>query len=287
MIASLSIRACSAVKEVYVLHEFSYVSPTSMDELLTFLGKNGDRSTVFSGGTDLFVTIRSGLTRPDFVVDLKQVPELRALSFDAGSGLSIGACVTVNELLNSTDVKDHYAILCDAGEELATFQLRNRATVVGNVVTASPCGDMSSPLLCLGASVVLASENGERILPLREFITGVKRTQIARNEIVKAITVPTDHIDAKGGYEKLKRIKGHDLGVVAVAMIKAHGNARFAISSAAPTPVLLPDFPADAPVAEVQRAAQAAISPIDDVRCTKEYRSFMVDVFIRRLMEAA
>jgi len=77
----------------------------------------------------------------------------------------------------------------------------------------------------------------------------------------------------------------HDLGVVSVALIKANGTARVAISSAAPTPVLLPDFPADAPVADIQATAQQMISPIDDVRCTKEYRSFMVDVFIRRLMQ--
>jgi carbon-monoxide dehydrogenase medium subunit len=258
-----------------------------MDELLDFLAKNGERSSVFSGGTDLFVAIRAGLSRPDFVIDLKKVPELGELSFTKSDGLSIGACVTVNELVQDTDVQEHYSVLHTAGSELATFQLRNRATVVGNVVTASPCGDMSSPLLCLGASVHLRSAKGTRSMPLQEFITGVKRTQIAPDEIVSAITVPVDHMDATGGYEKLKRIKGHDLGVVAVAMIKAHGTARFAISSAAPTPVLLPDFPADAPVAEIQKVAQESISPIDDVRCTKEYRAFMVDVFIRRLMEAA
>lgn len=258
-----------------------------MDELLTFLEESGERSTVFSGGTDLFVTIRSGLSRPDFVVDLKGVKELGLLTFDPAEGLSIGACVTVNQLIEDTDVLRHYSVLRDAGSELATFQLRNRATVVGNVVTASPCGDMSSPLLCLGARVKLASAGGEREMPLGEFITGVKRTQIAPNEIVRAITVPIDHLDAVGGYKKLKRIKGHDLGVVAVAMITANDVSRFAISSAAPTPVLLPDFPANVEVAEVQKAAQEAISPISDVRCTKEYRSFMVDVFIRRLMEAA
>jgi carbon-monoxide dehydrogenase medium subunit len=113
----------------------------------------------------------------------------------------------------------------------------------------------------------------------------VKKTQIAADEIVTRILVPTDQIDATGGYRKLKRIKGHDLGVVAVALVKAKGAARIAISSAAPTPVLLPDFPLDTPVADIQAKAQESISPIDDVRCTKEYRAFMVDVYIRRLME--
>ena len=279
-----------AVKAVSVLHEFAYVAPASLDELLTFLAGHGTESTVFSGGTDLFVVLRSGLPpraglqKPAWVVDLKKVPELHGLTFNESEGLSIGACVTVNELIDDPVVRERYPILEVAGEELATYQLRNRATVVGNIVTASPCGDMSSPLLCLGATVELLSARGSSTMPLREFITGVKKTQIQSDEIVSRIVVPLDQIDASGGYRKLKRIKGHDLGVVSVALIKKH-TARVAISSAAPTPVLLPDFALDTPVAEIQAKAQESISPIDDVRCTKEYRSFMVDVFIRRLMD--
>jgi carbon-monoxide dehydrogenase medium subunit len=268
-----------------MLHEFSYIEPGSLSELLDFLKEHGAESAVLAGGTDLFVSIRSGLFRPAYVVNLKHVPELRELAFDSKEGLSIGACVTVNELVEHEAVAKHYGILRIAGEELATFQLRNRATVIGNVVTASPCGDMSSPLLCLDASVELISAAGSRTMLLKEFITGVKQTQIKPEEIVSRITVPTTFADAAGGYEKLKRIKGHDLGVVAVAMIKAKEQTRVAISSAAPTPVLLPDFAPGASVAEIQKAAQSAISPIDDVRCTKEYRAFMVDVYIKRLTE--
>ncbi|MFW6288678.1 MAG: FAD binding domain-containing protein [Spirochaetota bacterium] len=268
-----------------MLHEFAYFAPESLDELLSFLAEHGEESKVFSGGTDLFVAIRAGLLKPARVVDLKKVHELHELSFDEGEGLSIGACVTVNELVDHPTVQARFPILQIAGDELATYQLRNRATVVGNIVTASPCGDMGSPMLCLNARVELRSSRGTRSMPLQEFITGVKKTQIAADEIVARILVPTDQIDARGGYKKLKRIKGHDLGVVSVALVKANGVARVAISSAAPTPVLLPDFPLETPVAEIQAKAQESISPIDDVRCTKEYRAFMVDVYIRRLME--
>lgn len=268
-----------------MLHEFSYIEPKSMDELLGFLAEHGEESSVFSGGTDLFVNIRAGVSSPAIVVDLKRIPELGTVTHDGGEGLAIGACVTVNQLIEDEAVQSHYSILVDAGSELATHQLRNRATVVGNIVTASPCGDMTSPLLCLDAEVSLTSRRGSRKMALREFITGVKTTQIAPDEIVTKIIAPPTYRDASGGYKKLKRIKGHDLGVVAVAMIKTKETARVAISSAAPTPVLLEDFPLSAPVADIQKAAQAAISPIDDVRCTKEYRSFMVDVYIRRLAE--
>ena len=268
-----------------MLHEFAYHGPTSLEEALRILKGNGSGTTVFSGGTDLFVNIRAGLVTPEHVVDLKGIPELHQLSWDDREGLSIGACVTVNQLLDHPEVVGRFPVLRAAGEELATYQLRNRATVVGNVVTASPCGDFGSPLLTLGGEVVLASGEGERRVALGEFITGVKRTIIRPEEIVTRIVVPVRWAGASGGYRKLKRIKGHDLGVVSVAMIRHEGVVRCAISSAAPTPVLLPDFPDDTPVTTIQKKAQEMISPIDDVRCTREYRAFMVDIYIRRLLE--
>lgn len=268
-----------------MLHEFSYHEPGSLPEALAFLAEHGPDTAVFSGGTDLFVGIRAGLTAPAHVLNLKGLAELHELGWSDEEGLSIGACVTVNQLIDSRIVQDRFPVLHAAGSELATFQLRNRATVVGNVVTASPCGDMSSPLMTLGGEVVLAGPSGERRMPLVEFITGVKRTIIRPDEIVLRIVVPPTWAGARGGYQKLKRIKGHDLGVVSVAMIRHGKTLRTAISSAAPTPVLLPDIEAGTPVAEVQELAQRHISPIDDVRASAEYRAFMVGVFVRRLME--
>ncbi len=266
-----------------MLHEFSYVAPASREELLAFLDTHGSESTVFSGGTDLFVNMRADLVKPTFVVDLKKVDEFHSLSYDQ-EGLHIGCCVTVNEVVDDNRVKEHYPILHIAGNELATYQLRNRATVVGNVVTASPCGDMSSPLLVLGAEMVISSKDKTRRVPIGEFITGVKKTVLQPNEIVEGIVVPKRYENAPGGYKKLKRIKGHDLGLVSVTLVRPPGALRLAISSAAPTPVMLPEFPADTPVEEVQKVAHEAISPIDDVRCTKDYRDFMVGVYIERLL---
>lgn len=268
-----------------MLHPFTYHRPNTLDEALAFLSDHGAASSVLAGGTDLIVNVRTGVATPEHVVDLKGIEELHLISYDKKAGLSIGACVTVNELIEHPDVRAHYQILVRAGTELATHQLRNRATVIGNVVTASPCGDMTSPLLCLGAEIDLRSAKGTRSMPVVEFITGVKKTKISPDEIVERIRVPVTHADASGGYRKLKRIKGHDLGVVAVAMIKSNGVLRTAISSAAPTPVLLEEFPASTGTEEIRKAAQKAISPIDDVRCTREYREFMVDVFISRLTE--
>ena len=267
-----------------MLHDFSYRAPAQKAELHGFLSKHGDSAAVFAGGTDLFVNIRGGVGTPEYVVDLKGVAELSELRFDPAEGLSIGACVNVTQLLADPVVQQKYELLVRAGSELATHQLRNRATVVGNVVTASPCGDMTSPLLCYAAEVEISSAAGSRRLPLREFITGVKQTLIRPDEIVERIVVPATYAGGRGNYLKLKRIKGHDLGVVAVAMLIHQNTVRFAISSAAPTPVLLPDFPLGVAAGTVKEAARAAISPIDDVRCTREYREFMVEEFIDRLL---
>ncbi|TVQ36635.1 MAG: molybdopterin dehydrogenase [Spirochaetaceae bacterium] len=268
-----------------MLHDFSYAAPTAREELFSTLARHGKTAEVLSGGTDLLVNIRAGISTPLHVVDLKGVAELAELGFDATEGLSIGACVTVTRLLDDASVRKNYPLLIRAASELATHQLRNRATIVGNIVTASPCGDMSSPLLCYGADVEMASAAGTRRLPLQEFITGVKQTVIQPGEIVQRIIVPTTFCGGTGNYLKLKRIKGHDLGVVAVAMLRYGKKIRVAIGSAAPTPVLLPEFPSDATAETIKEAARAAISPIDDVRCTREYRSFMVEEFIDRLLK--
>lgn len=268
-----------------MLHDFSYHRPGTLSEALDFLAHHGSESAVLSGGTDLFVVIRAGVVAPDHVVDLKGIPELSELTWDPDEGLSVGACVTVNDLIDAPAVAEHFPVLRAAGHELATFQLRNRATMVGNLVTASPCGDMGSPLLTLGAEVVLRSVRGERRMPVGQFITGVKRTLIERDEIVERIIISPNWADATGGYHKLKRIKGHDLGVVSVAMIRKADTLRCAISSAAPTPILLPDITLPTSTEAVQKTAQKMISPIDDVRCTKEYRAFMVGIFIKRLMQ--
>ncbi len=266
-----------------MLHHFSYVAPSSRDELLAFLGDHGSESAVFSGGTDLFVNMRVDLVKPAYVVDLKGIEEFHTLSYGK-DGLHIGCCVTVNEIVAGKEIEKHYPILHSAGHELATYQLRNRATVVGNVVTASPCGDMTSPLLVLGAEMIITSKKGSRRVPISDFITGVKKTVLLPEEIVEGIVVPTSYENCPGGYKKLKRIKGHDLGLVSVTMIRPKSKIRVAISSAAPTPVMLPEFDAGTPVETLQKAAQEAISPIDDVRCTKEYREFMVGVYIERLL---
>jgi len=263
---------------------FKYRAPATRAELLDLIAEHG-AVRILAGGTDLLVDIRNGVRHPELVVDLKHVDGLRAITWDPAAGLVIGAATTINDVLRSAAVREHYPLLLACARDLASYQIRNRATVVGNVVNASPCSDMAPGLLCLEARAVLSSTRGERQVAFREFFTGVKRTVLEHDEVLERIVVPAASAGARGGYRKLKRIKGHDLGIVGVAVLKHGTDLRLGVSSAAPTPVLVDGLRVDAPADDVLAALHAAISPISDVRCSAEYRAFMAETYARRLLE--
>jgi len=268
-----------------MLAEFSYRAPRSRDDLLALLAETAGGGRIMAGGTDLLVGIRDGLIRPAVVIDIKKVTGFDRLAFDPKSGLSIGPAVTISALLENPVVRKKFPVLAAAASELGSVQLRHRATVIGNIVNASPCADMAPPLLCLQASAIIASPSGAREVMLADFFAGVKKTVLKPGELLERILVPAEMAGGRGGFMKLKRIKGHDLGIVSVALFKQGRILRVAVGSAAPTPILLPDFHASAPAEKVCREALKAIKPIDDVRGTREYREFMVQVFIKRLMK--
>lgn len=264
---------------------FEYAAPTSREELLDLLAARGSGAKLLAGGTDLLVDLRNQLVHPECIVNLKKVPGYSAIDWSDENGMRIGAAVTINDLFRSQIILDSYPLLADCARDLASYQIRNRATVVGNVVNASPCSDMAPALLCLGARAVISSRRGERSVPFTDFFRGVKRTILEPDEILESIAVPPESANGRGGYRKLKRIKGHDLGIVGVALLKHGPDLRLGVSSAAPTPVLVDGLTADAPADDVVAATHAAISPISDVRCSAEYRAFMAETYVRRLLE--
>jgi aerobic carbon-monoxide dehydrogenase medium subunit len=268
-----------------MIHHFRYLAPRTREELYGILADHGPGASLLAGGTDLLVNIRNGVARPGTVVDVKKVAGYGDLAWSDGEGLSIGASVTVNDLLRDAGVRSRFPILAAAAHDLASYQVRNRATAVGNVVNASPCSDLAPALLCLQASAVIGGRQGERVVPFKEFFTGVKRTVLAPGEILERILVPAASAGARGDYHKLKRIQGHDLAIVGVALLKQDGVVRVGVSSAAPTPVLVEGLREDDAPEAVAAAVLKAICPISDVRCTKEYREHMVQVFVRRLLQ--
>lgn len=267
-----------------MLHNFEYQAPRKRAEILGLLAENGAAARLLAGGTDLLVNIRGGGATPRLVLDVKRVEGYGGLSWSDTDGLIIRPATTINDLLRDARVRSDFPLLAACARDLASYQIRNRATVIGNIVNASPCSDMAPALLCLDARAVIASRTGQREVPMREFITGVKRTVLAFGEILECVVVPAASTGARGAYAKLKRVSGHDLGLVAVAVHKHDGALRLAIGSAAPTPVLVDGLRESDSVDTIVAAARRAISPISDLRCTKEYREHMVEVFVRRLL---
>ena len=267
-----------------MLHEFSYAAPRTREELFGILGDRQGRAKILAGGTDLLVNIRAGVMKPDLVVDLKKVDGYAGVSH-SGGGLTLGPAVTINEVLRDKTAAKRFPLLRECGHDLASYQIRNRATVAGNVVNASPCSDMAPALLCLGATALIASGRGTREVPFKEFFTGVKKTVLAQDEVLEDIRIPAASSGAAGAYRKLKRIAGHDLGIVGVAVCILGDELRIAVSSAAPTPVVVEGLASGASAEEAVAAVMKAVSPISDVRCSKEYREFMIGVFVRRLLE--
>jgi carbon-monoxide dehydrogenase medium subunit len=278
-----------------MLHHFVYEAPRDRAELLARLAEYGARAKILAGGTDLLPGIRGGQAKPELVLDVKRIPGYGGVAWDPAVGLSFGPATTVNDLLRDARVRGEYPLLAACAHDLASYQIRNRATVIGNVVNASPCSDMAPGLLCLDAKAVIVSAAGERTVAFRDFFTGVKRTVLKADELLERIVVPAASAGVRGDYRKLKRINGHDLGIVGVAVARTggrrEGELRVAVSSAAPTPVLVAGLDAAAAARPggadaVVAAVLAAINPISDVRCTREYRLFMVETFVRRLLEA-
>ena len=269
-----------------MLQHFTYLAPRTRAELHSVLADEGAAASLLAGGTDLLVNVRAGLAHPKVVVDTKKVDDFAGIAWSEREGLVIRAGATINAVLDDAKIRSDYPLLVACARDLASHQIRNRATVVGNVVNASPCADMAPALLCLRAHAVIGSKSGEREIPFSAFFKGVKRTVVAPNEAVERIVVPAASAGGRGGYYKLKRINGHDLGIVSVALsIERGGEMRLTVGSCAPTPVLIEGLDASLPADAVVAAVLAAISPISDVRATKEYRLHMVECYVRRLLD--
>ena len=270
-------------------HSFAYHRPTTVDAVVDRLQQSAGNVAILAGGTDLIPQLRSRLVQPAMVLDIKGVNELSSLEHTE-QGLSIGATVVLNRLLEQQPAAAGYGALVQAVAQLASYPIRNRATLVGNVSNASPCADSVPPLCVLGAEVELRGPQGARRLPVQQFIVGNRETQLAPGELVARVVVPPPGEGSWSGFIKRKRVRGHDLALASVALLRdpAHRQLRLAVGSCSAVPTVLDlDAMFDAP--DAQLAAQEAmqvISPIDDVRASIEYRRDMVGLMARRLFAA-
>ncbi len=273
------------------LPEFDYMRPLTVDELSAILAKHKGEARLMAGGTDLIPLMRESVLRPKYVVDVKGVKELHGITTHDG-GVTIGAAVTVNEIVESEIIRKKFTALWSAAKELSDQTLRSRATLAGNICNASPAADSCPSLLVLGAEVEVVGAHGKRKIPIAEFFKGVKRTALAQDEFVKAVHIPNQPAGAKSLYSKWKRSWGEDVALVGVAALVSGKKVRVAMSSVAPTPVLVPEignvFYGEGTLEEkIEKAAACVpggICPINDVRCQAEYRTHMAAVLTKRVL---
>ncbi|MCA0384328.1 MAG: xanthine dehydrogenase family protein subunit M [Firmicutes bacterium] len=272
-----------------MLSKFNYLKPKSLDEALAYIKENPG-TKLLAGGTDLMIVLRRNMEIVDHVLDIKDIPETKRFEYKAGEGLFIGASVTVNEISECDVVAEKYAAVKEAADSLASYQLRNRATLVGNLCNASPGADLASPLLVFDAVVHIAGPNGIREVALENFFTGVKRTVLVPGEIVIGVMLP----DVKGDtsvFLKQARIKGHDLGIAGVSIRRTgEGKLCVGMTAVAPTPIRLRNLeeslqskPFSAETAEwLNEEIKNHIKPISDIRSSAEYRLHVSGVLAQK-----
>ncbi|MCL7452831.1 MAG: xanthine dehydrogenase family protein subunit M [Anaerolineae bacterium] len=279
------------------LPRFDYVQASTADEAVTLLQDYGPDARLLMGGTDLFPGLREGRFGARVLIDVKQLPGMRQLDHDDETGLTIGAAVTMNELARHPVVQARYPVLAQAAGTVASYQIRNRATIGGNLCNASPCADTAPATLVLEAEFLLYGLQGERAVTAGEFFRGPGQTALRPAEMMVGIRIPASPSRAAARYLKLGRCRSGDLSLVGVAVC-GFGNGdgrhafRIALGSVAPTPVRASEAEAhlasqpagEAAFAGAAEKAMAASSPISDVRGTAEYQRAMVRTLTLRAL---
>jgi len=282
------------------LPHFAYFAPRTLDEAVALLASARGRARVFAGGTDLLPRLEKRLVRAETLVDLKRIPELRSISFDKTSGLTIGATVRLADLLEVPEVQRYYPAMADAASQTATVQIRNMGTLAGNVCNGSPCADCAPVLIARGAHLALRSPRGERLLPIGEFFKGPGDIALEPDELLVRIHVPPPPPFTGFAFAKLPArthvdVSAVNVGVMVVRKGQACGEARIVLGAVGPIP--LRAHKAEARLADVtlganllQEVGQLAASetkPIDDVRSSAAYRRAMAAVLVRRALVVA
>lgn len=282
------------------MRRFDYHRADTLEQASRLLTDLGDDTFLFNGGTDLLVEIRERLRRVRNVVDIKGIPGLSDIIYDETRGLTFGALVTVGRLERLALVRERYPNLRDALASLGSIQVRNRATVVGNVCRASPSADTIPPLIADGAFIHIYSRTNMRVVPLAEFFTGPGKTVLAKGEIVTGITVPPAGDNSGKAYIKHGRRKAMELSTVGVAVSLSMDDGvcrdiRIALGAVGATVLRAPAAEAmlrgtrlDA--ATVKSAADKAMeecTPISNVRASADYRRDMVGVLTGRAINQA
>lgn len=274
------------------MKEFEYLAPKTVKEAIQILATYKEKATVLAGGTDVVIRLRDEIIDPECVVDIKHIDELKGIKFDKKDGLFVGALATMHDIQNDKNVKEFYPFYAEACGHVGSKQIRNKATSVGNLCTASPLGDSLTPMYCLNAVAVIEGPKGRREVPVQEFITFVRKTVLERDELVLGVKFP--YVECKGIYTKNARRHEVDLSNIVATIVKIKDEYRIAYGSVAPTPIRLTKTEEflkgkkidDKVIEEAKKILSTEIAPISDLRATKEYRESVSQSILENSLKA-
>jgi CO/xanthine dehydrogenase FAD-binding subunit len=283
------------------LPEFDYIKPKSLSEAASFLAEHVGEARPLSGGTDIFVRMRDGVFREKYLVDIKGLDGTDEIAFNPKAGLTIGAAVSMNRVSAYEAVQKYYPLLADASNSVASYQLRNRATVVGNICNASPAGDTIGACLLYSGVLNVHGTDGERQEPLSTFFKGPGQTTLKPGDVVTALHLPLPPKGFVGKYLKLNRNNRGDLAIVGVTAcaypnkdVPSGYTVKVTLASVAPTPLVITAVEeffqkeklTEVSISEAAQIAMEACKPIDDVRGTARYRKMMVRNLTQQALSA-
>jgi carbon-monoxide dehydrogenase medium subunit len=280
----------------------TYHAPASLDDALDLLAEQGSGARLIAGGTDLLVELRRGLRRPPVLVDVTRIQAshgLDRIDLDDQGWVHVGPLVTHNQAVASPLINEHGFPLALSCWQVGTPALRNRGTITGNLVTASPANDTITTLWAMGARVTLSSSRGNRSLSFPEFYQGVRQTALADDEMLTDIAFPALKANQRGIFVKLGLRRSHAIALVNAAIVlsfegDAIASASITLGSVAPTIIRAPDAEkalvgsllSEGDIAQAASLAGESAAPIDDIRSGAEYRRQMVQVLVRRALTA-
>jgi carbon-monoxide dehydrogenase medium subunit len=284
-----------------MMKDFELFEPRSISNLLALAHRYRDSAKIIAGGTDLLVEMKRGTTAPPTLIGIRSVSDLKRITYRPKDGLRVGAATTIHEIETSAILRKHYPLLVQAASGLGSLQVRNQATIGGNLCQASPAGDMIPPLMALGASLILRSISEQRAIRVEDFFQGHGETFLRPGEVLTEILLPPPNAKACSAFLKHARREGVDLAIVNVAawirLKEDHicEEARLVLGAVAPTVIrarsaeslmgakkLDDDF-----VRVVGEKASEEVQPISDVRASAEYRREMSRVMTIRALRAA
>jgi carbon-monoxide dehydrogenase medium subunit len=275
---------------------FEYFEPTTLVEASRLFAE--EHAQLLAGGTDLVIGMKAYTETPQSVISLQKIPGLTGITADTDNGIVIGAMTKVREVELSEDIQKHHTALAEGASEIGSVQIRNLATLGGNIAHASPAADTVAGLLVADAQVDIASADGERTVSINELFTGPGQTVLKPGEIITQFRLPNP---ASGShYIKHKIREVMDLAFIGVASAVNLDNgtitdARIGLAAVAPTPIrateaenlLKGKIPTPELLQQAGEAAATATSPISDLRCSAEHRKEMVDVLTKRTLQHA